>query len=126
MCHTSCFLLNTGPLVRYLERINTWMVAHPNEVVTLLLTNPDKVDVSTFGKAMVDSGLAKLAYTPSKKLALNEWPTLQEMINSKKRLVMFLGEYIFCTPGYHLLIYTRLPRGYCQGPLHPRRVRILL
>ncbi|KFX90396.1 hypothetical protein O988_08219 [Pseudogymnoascus sp. VKM F-3808] len=90
MCHTSCFLLNTGPLVDYLERINTWMVAHPNEVVTLLLTNQDNVDVSVFGKAMVDSGLAKLAYTPPKKLALNEWPTLQEMINSNKRLVMFL------------------------------------
>lgn len=92
MCHTSCFLLNTGPLVDYLERINTWMVAHPNEVVTLLLTNQDNVDVSVFGKAMVDSGLAKLAYTPPKKLALNEWPTLQEMINSNKRLVMFLGK----------------------------------
>ncbi|OBT61524.1 hypothetical protein VE03_09134 [Pseudogymnoascus sp. 23342-1-I1] len=93
MCHTSCFLLNTGPLVNYLKRINTWMEAHPNEVVTLLLTNPDKADVSIFGKAMVDSGLAKLAYTPPKKLALNEWPTLQEMINSKRRLVMFLDYY---------------------------------
>ncbi|KFY75237.1 hypothetical protein V499_04795 [Pseudogymnoascus sp. VKM F-103] len=90
MCHTSCFLLNTGPLVKYLERINKWMVAHPNEVVTLLLTNQDNADVSIFGKAMVNSGLAKLAYTPPKKLALNEWPTLQEMINSNKRLVMFL------------------------------------
>ncbi|KFY06675.1 hypothetical protein V492_07840 [Pseudogymnoascus sp. VKM F-4246] len=90
MCHTSCFLLNTGLLVNYLRRINTWMVAHPNEVVTLLLTNQDKVDVSVFGKAMADSGLAKLAYTPPKKLALNEWPTLQEMIKSNKRLVVSL------------------------------------
>ncbi|OBT54805.1 hypothetical protein VE04_04071 [Pseudogymnoascus sp. 24MN13] len=90
MCHTSCFLLNTGPLVKYLERINKWMVAHPNEVVILLLTNQDNADVSIFGKAMVNSGLAKLAYTPPKKLALDEWPTLQEMINSNKRLVMFL------------------------------------
>ncbi|KFY33483.1 hypothetical protein V494_07580 [Pseudogymnoascus sp. VKM F-4513 (FW-928)] len=90
MCHTSCFLLNTGLLVDYLTRINAWMVAHPNEVVTLLLTNQDKVDVSVFGKAMADSGLAKLAYTPPKKIALNEWPTLQEMIKSNKRLVVSL------------------------------------
>ncbi|KFZ02203.1 hypothetical protein V500_00378 [Pseudogymnoascus sp. VKM F-4518 (FW-2643)] len=61
-----------------------------SSVVTLLLTNQDKADVSIFGKAMVNSGLAKFAYTPPKKLALNEWPTLQEMINSNKRLVMFL------------------------------------
>lgn len=98
MCHTSCFLLNTGLLVNYLKRINTWMVAHPNEVVTLLLTNQDNVDVSVFGKAMVDSGLAKLAYTPPKPLTLSEWPTLQEMINSNKRLVMFLGEDMLCFP----------------------------
>lgn len=82
----------------YLERIKTWMVAHPNEVVTLLLTNQDRVDVSVFGKAMVDSGLANLAYTPPKKLALNEWPTLQEMINLNKRLVMFLGENMLFIP----------------------------
>jgi hypothetical protein len=126
MCHTSCFLLNTGPLVKYLERINKWMVAHPNEVVTLLLTNQDNADVSIFGKAMVNSGLAKLAYTPPKKLALNEWPTLQEMINSNKRLVMFLGRYMFCTLDDHFLIHARLPRGYSQGPIYPRRVRILL
>ena len=39
--------------------------------------------------------------TPPKQLALNEWPTLQEMINSNKRLVMFLGEYMFCTLNNH-------------------------
>ncbi|KFY21827.1 hypothetical protein V491_02932 [Pseudogymnoascus sp. VKM F-3775] len=103
MCHTSCFLLNTGLLVDYLERINTWMVAHPNEVVTLLLTNQDRVDVSVFGKAMVDSGLANLAYTPPKKLALNEWPTLQEMINSNKRLVMFLDYHADTTKVPYIL-----------------------
>lgn len=38
------------------------------------------------------SGLAKYAYTPPHQLAINEWPTLQELITNGDRLVMFLGE----------------------------------
>lgn len=41
---------------------------------------------------MEASGLANYAYTPPHTLAIDEWPTLQEMITAGDRLVMFLGE----------------------------------
>lgn len=42
---------------------------------------------------MSNSGLAELAYAPPRFLALSEWPTLRQMIDSNKRLVVFLGEF---------------------------------
>jgi hypothetical protein len=91
MCHTSCTELNAGLLTDYLTTINTWMAANPNEVVTLLLTNGDRVDVSLFGTAMSSVGLDKYAYTLPSQLSMDEWPTLQELIDQGTRLVMFLG-----------------------------------
>ncbi|TGO90305.1 hypothetical protein BPOR_0070g00170 [Botrytis porri] len=93
LCHTSCFLLDAGPAVYYLEDIKKWLDANPNEVVTLLLTNGDYIPVGNFSSAMEVSGLAKYAYTPPHQLAIDEWPTLQELITAGDRLVMFLGEW---------------------------------
>ena len=93
LCHTSCFLLEAGTLVDYLTTIAKWMDANPNEVVTLLLTNGDSIDVTTFDARMKTAGLAKYAYSPGKKLALADWPTLQQLIDAKTRLVMFMGKF---------------------------------
>ncbi|KIN06468.1 hypothetical protein OIDMADRAFT_38748 [Oidiodendron maius Zn] len=90
MCHTSCTELNAGLLTDYLTTIKTWMDSNPNEVVTLLLTNGDRVDVSLFGTAMTTTGLDQYAYTLPSQLAIDEWPTLQELIDQGSRLVMFL------------------------------------
>ncbi|KAH8685744.1 PLC-like phosphodiesterase [Tricladium varicosporioides] len=90
MCHTTCWEKDAGLVVDYLKTVRTWMDANPNEVVTLLLTNGDNVDVTKFGTAMNSAGLTKYAYTPPKKLAMNEWPTLQELISANTRLVMFM------------------------------------
>lgn len=100
LCHTSCLELNAGPLTDYLSTIKTWMDKNKNEVVTLLLTNGDRVNVSTFGSAMSSTGLDKYAYVPPKKLSMDEWPTLQELIDDGKRLVMFLGRFL---PPFYLL-----------------------
>lgn len=90
MCHTSCWLLDAGSAVAYLQRITDWLNANPNQVVTLLLTNGDNVPITTFASAMDSAGLSKYAYAPGRQLAMTEWPTLQELINMNKRLVMFL------------------------------------
>ncbi|KAJ8067369.1 hypothetical protein OCU04_004720 [Sclerotinia nivalis] len=90
LCHTSCFELDAGPAVDYLSDIKNWLDANPNEVVTLLLTNGDYVPVGNFSAVMEASGLANYAYTPPHQLAIDEWPTLQEMITAGDRLVMFL------------------------------------
>jgi hypothetical protein len=91
MCHTSCAELNAGLLTDYLTTIKTWMDSNPNEVLTLLLTNGDYVDVSLFGTAMSSVGLDQYAYTLPNQLTIDQWPTLQELIDQGSRLVMFLG-----------------------------------
>ncbi|KAA8569518.1 hypothetical protein EYC84_001141 [Monilinia fructicola] len=90
LCHTSCWEENAGPAVNYLSDIKKWLDANPNEVVSLLLTNGDNIPVGNFSAVMEASGLANYAYTPPHTLAIDEWPTLQEMITAGDRLVMFL------------------------------------
>lgn len=91
LCHTSCWLLNQGPLLLWLKDINNWMSGHPNEVVTLLLTNPTGASPDIFRKAVERAGLGDKVYTPPHRgMNMDDWPTLQEMIDSKRRLVVFL------------------------------------
>jgi len=90
LCHTSCLELDAGPLTTYLTDVKTWLDENDNQVLTLLLTNGDFVDVSMFGDAMTSSGLSSYAFTPTSQLSMSEWPTLQELIDDGTRLVMFL------------------------------------
>lgn len=120
LCHTTCSELNAGPLTNYLTTIKTWMDSNPDQVVTLLLTNGDRVDVDLFGSAMQSTGLATYAYTPPHQLAISEWPTLQELIDDGTRLVMFLGGYLV-SPLFLLRLLTipRLPLRYKQSFIYP-------
>ncbi|OAX83382.1 hypothetical protein ACJ72_02257 [Emergomyces africanus] len=93
MCHTSCFLENAGGLDAYLRKVKSWLDDNPDEVVTLLVTNGDRLDISRFDEAFRNSGIVPYAFVPPSsphKLAMDEWPTLQQMIQSGKRLVVFL------------------------------------
>ncbi|KAL7623437.1 hypothetical protein AAE478_007119 [Parahypoxylon ruwenzoriense] len=90
MCHTSCLLEDAGPLTEYLSEIKTWVDGHANEVVTLLITNPDAIDINKYGDAFKSTGFESYVYTPPKKLALNDWPTLGELISSGKRVIVFM------------------------------------
>ena len=113
MCHTSCYELDAGSTVSYLSTIKSWLDANPNEVLTLLLTNGDNVDISLFDTAFTSSGLKPYAFVPSSSpgiLSIDAWPTLQNLINTNKRLVAFLGTY---TPG----LKTHEP------PANPYRLR---
>lgn len=92
MCHSSCLELDVGSLSSYLSPIKTWLDRNPNEVVTLLLTNGDAIPVSQFGSVFAALGLDKYAYAPGTRLAIDQWPTLQSMIDAGKRLVVFMGE----------------------------------
>ena len=67
------------------------MDAHPAEVVTLLLGNGDRTDIARYGEAFRSSGLDKMAYIPAvHPLAFDAWPTLGEMIDAGRRLVVFM------------------------------------
>lgn len=91
LCHSSCEILNVGTLEAWLTKVATWVKTHPYDVVTILMTNFDYVAPSLFVEPVKNSGLYNFRYTPSKiPMALDDWPTLSEMILRSQRVVFFL------------------------------------
>lgn len=62
LCHTSCLELDAGTLASYLATVKTFLDAHPDEVVTLLLTNGDGIAGAAFAAAFEDSGLVETLF----------------------------------------------------------------
>lgn len=76
-------------MVEFLALVKTWLDGEGRgEVVTLLLTNGDNVEVGRFADAFVESGLDQVAFVPDGA----EWPGVEEMVEMGKRVVVFLGE----------------------------------
>lgn len=91
LCHTSCDLLDAGSLVDYLTTVRQWLDANPYEVVTILMGNDDVLDPGNYTDPVYNSGLIRYVYTPPKvPMALEDWPTLGEMIIRQKRAVVML------------------------------------
>ncbi|PYH50051.1 uncharacterized protein BP01DRAFT_412863 [Aspergillus saccharolyticus JOP 1030-1] len=93
LCHTSCLLEDAGSLEAYLATVKTWLDDNPDEVVTLLLTNGDSLPVDRFAEAFTSAALTDYAFVPKSSpatLAIDAWPTLQELISNGTRLVTFL------------------------------------
>jgi hypothetical protein len=91
-CHTSCALFDGGKVVDYLKIVKTFLDANPNEVLTLLFTNPEGLSVLDVWKPAFDaSGVTPLTYVPPHlPIKQSEWPTLGQLIDSGKRVVVFL------------------------------------
>ncbi|KAI0139836.1 PLC-like phosphodiesterase [Xylariaceae sp. FL1272] len=89
-CHTSCIEEDAGALVDYLSTVKSFLDANANEVVTLLITNGDDIDINKFNDAYVSSGIDQYAFTPDGQLGLDDWPTLQDLISAGTRLVTFM------------------------------------
>ena len=97
LCHTNCLMEDAGALEDYLLVVKEWLVAHPQEVVSLLSTNGDFLDVGAFEEVFSKAGIIDMVYipksTPASKGPRNtreQWPTLGEMIETNQRLVIFL------------------------------------
>jgi len=91
LCHTSCNLLNVGTLTAYLTTVREWLDANPYDVLTILMGNYDYVDPGNFTDPINASGLSKYVYTPPVvPMPLDQWPTLGEMILTRRRVVMML------------------------------------
>ncbi|PFH58805.1 hypothetical protein XA68_13197 [Ophiocordyceps unilateralis] len=91
LCHSSCGILDAGPLERWLAAVTDWMSRNPNDVVTLLLVNSDRVPAQDIGAAFERAGLAQLAYKPPPAAnTQSTWPTLQTMISQGTRVVVFV------------------------------------
>ncbi|KAL7281152.1 PLC-like phosphodiesterase [Trametes coccinea BRFM310] len=91
-CHTSCLLFDGGTVEDYLKKVHDFLTANPNEVLTLLFTNPDGASLpDLWDPAFQASGVADFAYVPPQiPVKQSDWPTLGEMIDSGKRVVVFL------------------------------------
>ncbi|CRK38617.1 hypothetical protein BN1723_015381, partial [Verticillium longisporum] len=103
LCHSSCSLLDAGLLEDWLRPIKTWMDAHPNEVVTLILVNSDDKNAATYASAFEASGISSLAYAPETPGATSTWPTLQSLIDANTRLVTFVTNMDASTQHPYLL-----------------------
>ncbi|KAL8731290.1 MAG: hypothetical protein Q9166_003514 [cf. Caloplaca sp. 2 TL-2023] len=90
-CHTSCNLLNAGTAESYFAEIERWVRRHPYDIVTLLIGNGDLTNVENYVAPLQSSGLARYAYIPPEvPMAIDDWPTLSEMILLQKRVVIFM------------------------------------
>ncbi|KAG6889258.1 hypothetical protein C0995_002253 [Termitomyces sp. Mi166 len=87
-------LFDGGSVVDYLNKVKIFLDANPNEVLTFIFTNPELVSVSDVWKPAFDaSGITPLAFVPpSRLMKRNEWPTLGELIETGKRVVVFLDK----------------------------------
>lgn len=93
MCHTSCALLYAGTLHDYLVPIKTWLDSNENDVLTLLIVNGDRTNITEFAKVFADVGLDKMAFIPAtspKTLSIDDWPTYAELIEAETRVVIFI------------------------------------
>jgi len=91
-CHTSCLLFDGGPVEQYLATVKSFLDVNPNEVLTLLFTNPEGLSIqNVWEPAFNASGISDLAYVPPQlPMNISSWPTLGEMIGAGKRVVVFL------------------------------------
>ncbi|MFF7177093.1 PI-PLC domain-containing protein [Streptomyces sp. NPDC008121] len=85
LCHSVC-RAGAVELVPALRRIGDWLRAHPTEVVTLVVQ--DSVGGADTEAAFREAGLEDLLHTPDRDPD-RRWPTLGDMIDSGRRLVVF-------------------------------------
>jgi len=81
-------LLDTGrkSLVDIFTEISDFLITHPHEVLMLTLEDHDNVDFSKVQNALLASGLQLFLHAQNNSLP---WPTLGEMVESGKRMVLF-------------------------------------
>ncbi|KAH6845051.1 PLC-like phosphodiesterase [Chaetomium sp. MPI-CAGE-AT-0009] len=90
-CHTSCDLLDAGPITDWLRQVKDWVAQHPYDVVTILLGNGNYSTPDKYVGAIEASGIKQFVYTPSViPMRADDWPTLGQLILSGQRVVMFL------------------------------------
>jgi len=90
-CHTSCELLDAGPITEWLTTVKDWVAGHPYDVVTILLGNGNYSKPEFYAPLIESTGILQYVYHPPVvPMALDDWPTLGQMILSGQRVVMFM------------------------------------
>ncbi len=94
LCHQFC-QLGASELVPELAKVADFLKANPNEV--LVFINQDAVHPDDFAKAVEQAGLLEFIHTGP----AGPWPTLGEMVESGKRVVMTAESDAGTVPWYH-------------------------
>lgn len=90
-CHTTCNLLDAGPITDWLTQVREWVDVHPYDVVTVLLGNGNYSTPDLYAPYIEQSGILKYTYqAPFLPMALSDWPTLEELILRGSRVIMFM------------------------------------
>lgn len=90
-CHSSCDLLDAGPITEWLTTVREWVDTHPYDVVTILLGNGNYSHPDLYVPYIEQTGILKYVYrAPYLPMALDDWPTLEELIIHGKRVIMFI------------------------------------
>ncbi|RWA06606.1 hypothetical protein EKO27_g8494 [Xylaria grammica] len=90
-CHTSCDILDAGPITDWLTKVKDWVASHPFDVVTILLGNGNYSTPDLYVPYIEQSGIQRYVYTPPYiPMNLSSWPTLGDMILTGERVVMFM------------------------------------
>ncbi len=82
LCHIMCQLGST-PLPETLAEFRAFLESHPREVVVIVIE--DKISVEDTAEAFESSGLTPYLYVHQSS---QSWPTLEEMIEQQKRLLV--------------------------------------
>ncbi|MGP4002557.1 hypothetical protein [Streptomyces sp. 8N706] len=85
LCHSVC-RGGAVALVPALRKVGAWLEAHPGEIVTLIVQ--DGISGEDTARAFHEAGLEHLLYVPDSD-PRRPWPTLGEMVDSGRRLVVF-------------------------------------
>ncbi|MEV0093845.1 PI-PLC domain-containing protein [Streptomyces sp. NPDC050738] len=96
LCHAVC-RAGAIPLVPALEQIGGWLRQNPSEILTLIVQ--DDISGEDTERAFDEAGLKDLLYVPDKDPD-RPWPTMGEMIDSGKRLVVFAEQADGPAPWY--------------------------
>lgn len=86
-------MLDAGPMENYLKTVVEWLKANPNEVISILVGNGDYSDVERFVEPIEASGITEYLYVPTNTtdpIKYNKWPTLGELIEEGKRVVLYM------------------------------------
>jgi hypothetical protein len=90
-CHTSCDLLDAGPITTWLTTVYKWVSTHPNDIISIILENGDYRPVTDYVPFIESTGLVQYAYVPPQiPMTLSSWPTLETMIQANQRVVLFM------------------------------------
>ncbi|MFW6690001.1 hypothetical protein [Streptomyces sp. MAR4 CNX-425] len=96
LCHGPC-RMGATPLTDRLRDLRDWLADHPRDVVTLIVQ--DAITPADTARAFRAAGLGPYLYRPGPDPAA-PWPTLGEMVDSGRRLVVFAEKAAGTAPWY--------------------------